>query len=84
MEKRLIGKVTHFFPKISVAVIELQDSLRVGEKISVERDETTFEQTVDSMQAEHKNILEAKKGESIGLKLVEPAKEGAKVFKVMV
>jgi translation initiation factor IF-2 len=83
MEKVLIGKVAHFYPKISVAVIDLEGNLKVGEKISVERDENSFEQMVDSMQAEHKSITEARKGESIGLKLAEPAREGAKVFKVM-
>ena len=83
MEKKLVGKIAHFFPKISVAVIELDDVLKVGDRISIEKGEETFEQTVESMQVEHKCIQEAKAGESIGMKLSEPAKEGAKVFKVM-
>ncbi len=80
MEKKIVGKIIHFYPKISVAVIELEDTLKVGDKISVEKGETTFEQVVDSMQIEHKSIEEAKKGESIGLKLKEQTKEGARVF----
>jgi putative protease len=83
MEKKVLGKIIHFYPKICVAVIELEDTLKVGDKISVERDENSFEQMVDSMQIEHKSIPEAKKGESIGLKLKEAAKEGARVFKVI-
>lgn len=83
MQKTLIGKIVHFYPKISVAVIELQANLKVGQKISVEREDKTFEQVVDSMQSEHKSIPEAKSGDSIGLKLLEPAKEGARVFIVV-
>jgi len=83
MEKKILGKIIHFYPKISVAVIELEDTLKVGDKIMVERGEESFEQLVDSMQVEHENIEIAKKGESIGLKLSGQTKEGAKVYKVI-
>jgi putative protease len=83
VEKKLIGKISHFYPKISVAVLDLEDTLRVGDKISIEREVGSFEQTVESMQIEHKNIHEAKKGQSIGLKVNDKTREGAKVFKVI-
>jgi len=83
VEKKLIGKISHFYPKISVAVLDLDDTLRVGDKISIEREAGSFEQTVDSMQIEHENINEAKKGQSIGLKVSDKTREGAKVFKVI-
>ncbi|MEM5778582.1 MAG: translation elongation factor-like protein [Candidatus Aenigmatarchaeota archaeon] len=83
VEKKLVGKVTHFYPKISVAVVDLEDTLRIGDKISIERESGSFEQTVDSMQIEHENIEEAEKGQSIGLKVVERTREGAKVFKII-
>jgi len=51
MEKTILGKIIHFYPKISVAVIELDDALKVGDKIAIERDEISFEQIVDSMQS---------------------------------
>ena len=56
VEKKLIGKITHFYPKISVAVVELESTLSVGDKIAIQRGEETFEQVVDSMQIEHKNV----------------------------
>ncbi len=59
-EKKLIGKIAHFYSKISVAVIELIDKLSVGDEISIEGPSTNFTQTVDSMQIEHKNIKDAK------------------------
>ena len=83
VEKKLIGKITHFYPKISVAVIELEDDLSVGDKILIQRGEGSFEQVVKSMQMEHENVEEAEAGQSIGLKIAEQTKEGAKVFKVI-
>ncbi|MBW2977392.1 hypothetical protein KY331_00960 [Candidatus Woesearchaeota archaeon] len=81
-EKKEIGKVTHFFDKISVAIIELSGVLKVGEKISIEGHEKTFEQIVDSMQIEHEKIEQGKSGQSVGLKTAQPCKENDKVFKV--
>jgi len=83
VEKKLIGKITHFYPKIAVAIVELEDTLNVGDKISVERGEETFEQEVKSMQIEHENVDQAEAGQSIGLKVTGQTKEGAKVFKVI-
>lgn len=81
-EKKLIGKVTHYFTDIGVAVIELEDTLKVGDEISVEGATTNFTQKIDSMQIEHKNMEEAKKGDSIGLKVTDRVREGDQVFKV--
>ena len=83
VEKKLIGKIIHFYPKISVAVVELDDTIKVGDKISIEKESGSFQQVVDSMQIEHENIKEAKKGQSIGLKIADKTREGAKVFKVI-
>ena len=83
VEKKLVGKITHFYPKISVAVVELEDTLNVGDKISIEKGEEGFEQVVESMQIEHENIEKAEAGQAIGLKVEQRAKEGAKVFKII-
>ena len=82
-EKKLVGKIAHFYGKISVAVIELTDKLTVGDDISIEGPTTNFTQKIDSMQIEHKNIKEAKKGDSIGLKVLNPVKENDSVYKLM-
>lgn len=82
-EKVFIGKIVHFYPKISVVVVELEDTLKVGDKISIERESGSFEQTVDSIQIEHENVQQAEKGQAIGMKVSERTREGAKVFKVV-
>ena len=82
-EKIQIGEISHFFAHISVAVIKLSGKLKVGDKILIEGATTNFEQAVESMQIEHKEVKEAKKGESIGLKVKERVREGDKVHKVV-
>lgn len=82
MEKKLVGKIIHFYPKISVAVVELKDSLKAGDRISVERAGNSFEQIVKDMQIEHKNIAEAKRGQVVGLRVVSQTHEGAQVFRI--
>ncbi len=61
MEKKLVGKISHYYNKIGVAVVELVDDLKEGDKISIEHGDTAFEQTVESMQIEHEKVKEAKK-----------------------
>jgi putative protease len=81
-EGKLIGKVSHYFSKIGVAVIDLSDSLKVGDTIRISGGETDFTQTVESMQAEHQNIEEAKAGDSIGVKVAQKVREDYKVYKI--
>jgi len=76
-----IGHITHFFSKISVAVIELTDSLSVGDTILIKGPTTDFEQVVDSMQIEHKNVPKAEAGQSIGLKVAQRVREKDTVYK---
>ena len=81
-EEREVGAVTHYYTKIGVTVIELTDTLKVGDKIHVKGATSDFTQKVDSMQIEHKEVKEAKKGDSIGLKVKEHTREHDKVFVV--
>lgn len=76
-----IGQITHFFSKISVAVIELKAPLTVGDTILVKGPNTDFEQVVDSMQIEHNSIQRAEPGQSIGMKVAQRVRETDKVYK---
>jgi len=78
-----VGKVTHYYDKIGVAVVELLADLSVGDRIKFSRGgEELFEQVVESMQVEHNKIQSAKKGDIVGLKVDQPVKEGAEIFKL--
>ena len=82
-EGKLIGKVTHYFDKIGVAIIELAGPLSVGDKIRIVGGEATdFDQVVESMEIEHEKIKKAKKGDSIGVEVKEKVREGYKVYKL--
>lgn len=79
----MLGKVTHYYDKLGVAVVDLTSGLSVGNKIKFVRGgEDLFEQEVDSMQVEYKELKSAKKGDTIGLKVDEEVKEGAEVYKL--
>jgi len=77
-----IGKIAHFFSKINVAVVDLTETLSVGDHIRIQGPTTDFEQTVDSMQIEHADVKTAKKGQSIGLKVKDKVREKDTVYKV--
>lgn len=81
-EELEVGKVTHFFSKINVAVVELSATLTVGNKIAIKGPTTDFEQSIESMQIEHVNVQKAEKGQSIGLKVKERVREKDTVYKV--
>ncbi len=76
-----VGKVTHYYDKIGVAIVDLDGNLAIGDKIKIVKGEDEFEQEVKSMQVEHKQVDTAKKGDVIGLKVDQPTKEGAEVYK---
>jgi len=82
VEKKLVGKVTHYFTKIGVGVIELSDEVRVGDRISIEGATTNLQQTIESMEIEHEKVQVAKAGESIGLKTLQRVREGDLVYKL--
>jgi translation initiation factor IF-2 len=79
-----IGRVTHYFSKIGVGVIELtKGGLKVGDTIHVKGHTTDLYQKVDSMQMEHAPVLSVQKGESFGLHVEAQVREHDVVFKVI-
>ena len=64
-ELQEVGRVSHFFTKISVAVIELTATVSVGDRILIKGPTTNLEQTVDSMEIEHEKVQKAGAGQSI-------------------
>ena len=82
IEGKPIGKITHYFSKIGVGVIELTDVLSVGDTIRIVGGEADFNQDVDSMEVEHQKVDKAKAGDSVGLKVDQKVREGYSVFKL--
>jgi len=82
MAEEKIGKVVGFYSHVSVAAIKLEATLKVGDKIHIKGATTDITQTVDSIQIEHDSIQEAKKGDSIGIKIKDRARPNDIVYKV--
>ncbi len=76
-----IGHISHFFSKINVAIIELTLTLSAGDHILVKGPLTDFDQKVDSIQIDRKEIQKAEGGQSVGLKLAQLAREKDVVYK---
>lgn len=82
MSDNPIGKVSHYFDHIGVAVLQLTDTIRVGDTIHFLGHSTDFTQNVDSLQIEHKNVAEAKPGQDVALKVAQKLHPGDRALKV--
>ena len=78
---KLLGKIDHYFDKISVAAMKLGDSLKIGDTIRIEGGSVAFTQQIASMQIEHESVGVAKKGDEVGFKVKQKVREGYRVFK---
>ena len=81
-EPKAVGKVAHYYGDIGVAAIDLSDKLKIGDEIRIKGSATDFTQKVTSMQVEHKPVKEAKKGDSIGIKVEDKVRVNDLVYKV--
>ncbi|HLC63493.1 MAG TPA: hypothetical protein VJJ21_04195 [Candidatus Nanoarchaeia archaeon] len=77
-----IGKITHYYANINVAVMELSKGVKVGDSIRIKGHTTDFQQKIESMQEEHEKIKEAKPKQSVGLKVNEPVRQHDVVYKI--
>ena len=76
-----IGKVTHYYDKIHVAVVKLTDNLSTGDKVKVVKGDNEFTDVVGSMQINKEDVSSAKAGEEVAIMLSKAAKEGSIVYK---
>lgn len=80
-EGKLVGAITHYFPHVSAAVLKVESPVKVGDKIKIVTPSgKEFEQEVSSLQIDHAEISEAKKGDEIGMKVDKKVHEGCKVY----
>lgn len=75
-DAKRLGKVVHFFDKISVAVVALESDLKVGDKVHFLGPKTDFVQEIGSMQIEHEPVTEAKAGKEVAIKVDQLARKG--------
>jgi translation elongation factor EF-1alpha len=82
MPEERIGIVKDYFAKIGVAGIDVETTLRVGDRIHIKGHTTDLEETVESIQIEHAQVEQAKKGDAIGIKVPDRCRGGDVVYRV--
>jgi len=78
-----IGTVTHYFNRISVAVLKLSGELKVGDKILLLGRTTDFTQVVTSMEIEHRKVPAVSPGMEVALKVADSVRNGDEVYKIV-
>ena len=85
MADKKVGKISHYYNHLGVAIIEVKTPFSVGDTLKFVKHgsgEELFQQVVSSIQEEHKSINKTKKGMSVGVKVDKILHEGGEVFKV--
>jgi len=77
-----IGKVTHFYNQINVAIVKFNKNVKVGVELHYRGATTDFKETVKSMQFDHEAVAVAKKNKQIGIKVKKRVRDGDLVFEV--
>lgn len=80
VDEKEIGIVSGYFGQVGVAAIKLSGKLKIGERVHIKGHTTDFEEEVDTIQINNKDVSEAKKGEHIGIKVTEKVRPNDKVF----
>jgi len=75
-DEQRIGKVVHFFNKISVAVVALEADLKVGDKVHFLGPKTDFVQEIGSMHIENQPVTDVMAGKEVAIKVDQPARKG--------
>ncbi len=79
----LVGKITHYFNRIGVAVLDLIDGIQIGDTISIVGHTTEFTQRVESLEINHQKVESAGPGDDVALKVWDYVRRGDEVFKIV-
>ena len=77
--KKPLGRVTHFYAEIGVAIVKFNKKVPVGVTLHFRGATTDFKDLVKSMQYDHKPIAAAPKGKQVGIKVIKRVREGDSV-----
>lgn len=80
MADKKAGTVSHYYDKIGVVIVDLDESVSIGDSIKFSGKSDEFSQTLESMEIDHEKIKKAKKGESVGIKTDQKVKEGDTMY----
>jgi hypothetical protein len=78
-----IGRITHYYNHLNVAVLSLTGELKVGDTIHILGHITDLTQPVGSLEVEHHKVVSVKPGDDVALKVGETVREHDKVYKIV-
>lgn len=83
MTEELIGRVTHYWPRVHAAEIALQDAvLHVGDRVHIHGRDHDVVQSVDSIEVEHTRRPDARPGEPVAIGVADRVRRGDEVWLV--
>ncbi len=77
-----IGEVTHYFNHLSVAVLALEQDLRLGDLVQFLGANTDFGQEVTSMQMDHQPVTEVAAGQEVAVRVRRRVRRGDFLYRV--
>ena len=84
MVEKMLGTVTHYFRKLSVAVLDLKEPLTVQDLVAFRGATTDFEQEIKSMQLDHQSIDVGGVGQEVAVKVMDKVRVGDAIYKLNV
>lgn len=82
-EMKACGICEGYFEKIEVAIIKVTSAIRKGDILIFEKQDGLFEQEINSMQINHKDVQLAVTGSEIGMKVWQKPTVGGPVYKIV-
>ena len=82
MPEQRVGVVKEYFAKINVAGIDVETTIRVGDKIRIAGHTTDLTQGVESMEIDGQQVDVAEPGAQIGIKVDERCRANDVVYKI--
>jgi putative protease len=82
--KEYIGFANNYYPKVKVAELKIESgTVKIGDVLRIQGNTTgTFKQKIASMEINHKKIKEAKKGDSVAVKVNQLVRKNDRIFLV--
>ena len=77
-----VGVVSHYYNRISVAVIDLSKDLHQDDMVHFLGKNTDFRQRIDSMQIEHTQVQQAQAGTEVAVRVKQRVRRNDSVFRL--
>lgn len=76
-----VGVVEHYFPAPHVAGIRVErGDIEWGDRIVIRGHGTELSEPIESMEIEHHHVVEAHRGDHVGIRIMYPVHTGDRVF----